>query len=212
MTFAADVLRRRGWTNHLVEDIEFQLEALLDGHAVDFAADAVVEAEMPTTLDASRTQHERWERGRLEMARRYLPSLVRAAVSGPLDRRVYLDAAIDLAVPPLSILVAATGAVAGVALVVAAVAPSAASLRRAAAGIALGVAETGVVLSALRMVRASPAVYRSLLGAPRLVTWKVALWVRVAARRGDVAWVRTPRNEEIPTTALASAAIGGASA
>ena len=64
MVFAADVVRATPVvSDHLTEDIELQLELLLDGEKVAFAPDAVVEAEMPTTLEAaSQTQHERWER------------------------------------------------------------------------------------------------------------------------------------------------------
>ncbi len=55
-------------------------------------------------------------------------------------------------------------------------------------------AQTFYVWSALRMVDAPPAVYRSLLGAPRLVLWKLRLWGEMLVRPGDVAWVRTARN------------------
>ncbi len=76
MVFRTDVLSQRAWTNHLTEDNELQLELLLAGTTVDFAPDAVIEAEMPTTIDASVSQHQRWERGRMEMVTRYeLPLL-----------------------------------------------------------------------------------------------------------------------------------------
>ncbi len=80
MVFDTDLLHSHGWTNHLTEDIELQLDLLLEGWRVAFAPDAVVEAEMPTTMAASRTQHQRWERGRLELARRYTPRLLRRSV------------------------------------------------------------------------------------------------------------------------------------
>ena len=66
-----------GFSDHLTEDIELHMELLLTGERVSFAADAVLAAEMPATLGASRSQQERWERGRLEMARRYVPRLLR---------------------------------------------------------------------------------------------------------------------------------------
>src|SRR5262249_20165534 len=109
MVFRRHVLLQHGWSNHLTEDIELQLELLLQGTRVAFARDAVVEAEMPATLEASRSQPERWERGRLEMTRRFLPALVRNAVTGR-DRIACLDAAVDQLLPPFSVTVAATGA------------------------------------------------------------------------------------------------------
>ena len=56
--------------------------------------------------------------------------------------------------------------------------------------------EAGYVVSALLITGAPPAVYRSLLSAPRAVLWKVGLWSRVLTRPDDVRWVRTARNAE----------------
>ena len=63
MILSASVLDRLSFSNHLVEDIEFQLTLLLAGDTVAFAPDATVEAEMPTTLEAAHSQQSRWERG-----------------------------------------------------------------------------------------------------------------------------------------------------
>jgi cellulose synthase/poly-beta-1,6-N-acetylglucosamine synthase-like glycosyltransferase len=195
MAFAADVLRTHRWTNHLTEDIELQMELLLAGTRVRFAPAAVVEAEMPHTLDASRSQHERWERGRLDMARRYVPKLVRqAARGGPAGRVAYLDAALDLLVPPFSVLVAGTTVWTGVAVLRSFIAPRRAT-RRSLLIAALAVAgEMVYVLSALRLARAPASVYRALLGAPKFVVWKVRLWGRMVVRGHTVTWVRTSRN------------------
>jgi 1,2-diacylglycerol 3-beta-glucosyltransferase len=209
MVFAAPVLASHEWTNHLTEDIELQLELLLEGTRVAFAPDARVAAEMPTTVAGSETQHERWERGRLEMARRYLPTLLRRAFSGRSGQRLACaDAAVDLALPPFSVIVAAS------AVWSAAVVGAAAVRRRTDRSVfvaaAVVVAHGVYVLSALRMVDAPAAVYRSLLAAPRLVAWKVRLWCRQFRRRTDVTWVRTARNSE-PTgpAALAEDAVDG---
>ena len=50
------------------------------------------------------------------------------------------------------------------------------------------------VASGLVLDHAPPAVYRSLLSAPRAVLWKAALFAGVV-RRQDVAWSRTARDE-----------------
>jgi len=195
MVFAADVVRARQFTEHLTEDIEFQLDLLLDGTKVQFAPDAVVEAEMPTTVAASQTQHERWEGGRLELARRYVPRLARRAVTGgPAGRVAYADATLDQIVPPFSLVVAGTMAVGAFTAVRAVVAPGAGRRRDLAVIAGVTVAEAAYVVSALRMTDAPAAVYRSLLGAPRLVAWKVGLWLRVLMRGKDVQWIRTARN------------------
>jgi cellulose synthase/poly-beta-1,6-N-acetylglucosamine synthase-like glycosyltransferase len=192
MVFVPEILRKYGWSNHLTEDIELQLELLLDGVLVEFAPDAVVEAEMPATMEGSRTQHERWERGRLDLVRTFLPRLLRKALKGGAPGRIAcLDAAADQVVPPFSITVVATMAWGGAALVLAA-----ATRRRAPAILAITLAgmQAAYVLSGLRLASAPPAVYRSLLNAPRFVLWKVKLWVRMLGPARDVSWVRTDRN------------------
>jgi hypothetical protein len=116
----------------------------------------------------------------------------RAASARGRARLAYVDAAVDLAVPPFSVVVAVTTAWAGLSLF------RAAARRRfgltGAAALGVMAAQSGYVLSALRMVGAGPAVYRSLLGAPRVVVWKLGLWGRQLVGREDVAWVRTARN------------------
>ena len=193
MVFATDVLRTRGWSDHLTEDAELQLELLEDGIKVAFEPAALVEAEMPATTEGSRTQHERWERGRVELTRRFVPGLLRrSVVGGPAGRVAYLDAALDQAVPPFSILVAATTAWAS--LETLAVATRRHRPRHLAVSLAVAGAQTAFVFSALRMVGAPRSVYRSLAQAPRMVVWKVVLWLRVLLGGEGTAWVRTARN------------------
>ena len=78
MAFTRRALTVGTWSNHLTEDIELQMELLFAGILVAYAPTAVVEAEMPATLQAAVTQNERWERGRLQLAKRYVPTLLRA--------------------------------------------------------------------------------------------------------------------------------------
>lgn len=195
MIFAHDVLRTRSFSNHLVEDIELGLDLLLEGTSVAFAPDAGVEAEMPTTVEASRTQHERWERGRLEMTRRYVPTLLgRAVRGGPAGRFAYADAAADQLLPPFSLVVAGTAGALVTAAAGAVAFPSRRARRRIAVATIAAVVQFGYVLSGLRMVDAPTQTYRSLLSAPRLVLWKLGLLLRVVRQPEDVAWVRTERN------------------
>jgi hypothetical protein len=207
MVFRGDLLRSRTWSNHLTEDIEFQLECLLDGILVRFAADAVVSAEMPTTIEASQTQHQRWERGRLDMLRRFAPALARRSFAGGGAGRVaYADALVDQVVPPFSLLVAGTAVLSALSAMRAVVRPGASSRHGLAASSGLLAVEAAYVLSALRMTDAPSAVYRSLLGAPRMVLWKVSLWSRVLVRPDDVAWIRTARNTKAHPDAGSAAA------
>ena len=81
MAFRNDLLSGRHWSNHLIEDAEFQMGLLLDGHLVTYVPDAVVRAEMPATLDAATSQNERWELGRMQLIRTYVPLLARRAAT-----------------------------------------------------------------------------------------------------------------------------------
>ena len=195
MLFRAELLQDREFSAHLTEDVELQLELLLDGQSVGFLPNAVVEAEMPVDLAGARTQNERWERGRQDLARRFVPQLVRRSLARHESHRWrYLDAALDLTVPPLSVLGAATGATAVAAV---AVGPGASHTGRFGRALAvaslLGLAVH--VLGGLRVARSPREVYLALLGAPRFVVWKVILWVRVLLRPDVVSWRRTGRNQ-----------------
>jgi N-acetylglucosaminyldiphosphoundecaprenol N-acetyl-beta-D-mannosaminyltransferase len=70
-------------------------------------------------------------------------------------------------------------------------------LARANAALAgmLVVAQAVYVLSGLRLVGAPRSVYLSLLRAPLLVAWKLALLARTVVVPGRVEWTRTSRNE-----------------
>jgi 1,2-diacylglycerol 3-beta-glucosyltransferase len=195
MAFRADVLERRSWSDHLTEDVELHLDLLLDGTLVAFAPAATVEAEMPETLEAARTQHERWERGRLDLLRRYAPGLARRAVAGgPAGRVAYVDALLDQLVPPFSVVVAGSGLWGTAAFVRAVVTPSPARTRELVVASAVVAAQVGYVLTALRLVNAPASVYRALLRAPAMVWWKLRLWGRVLTRPSGVRWIRTARN------------------
>jgi hypothetical protein len=195
MVFRAELLRTRRFSAHLTEDVEFQLELLLEGERVGFLPDARIEAEIPTTLAGATTQNERWELGRLQLARRFVPVLARRTLLGGEPGRIANgDALLDQLVPPLSVLAAATMAVttatsAGVV---------ASRGRSGRAGVALAWLSVGAlgfhVIAGLRVARAPRAVYGALLGAPRAVAWKVALWLRVLLRPRGVSWQRTERN------------------
>jgi hypothetical protein len=197
MAFRREVLRARRWSNHLVEDMEMQAELTCDGIAVSYVHDAVLAAEMPDTLDASRTQNERWELGRLQLVRDHLRPVLRTVVIGPRGRRwIAADTAFDLLVPPLSVMVAAeaaTTALAAAAAVVGGARRDRVVLIGAAASAAVvaGHLATGLWASGGRR-----GVLRAATALPGYVLWKAGLWLRVLRRPDDVTWTRTRRNAD----------------
>jgi len=193
MAFDARIVEQHPWSGHLIEDAEFQLELVLEGVPVAYAPAARVAAEMPDRLDASVTQHQRWERGRWLTVRRFAgPLLGRVVRGGPLPRRVYLDAFLDLLVPPLSMLVMVNVVAVLLGLGARIVHPG--RPRWLPVAVASAMLTAFHVVAGLVLVRAPASVWRSLLAAPRLIGWKLALLVGVARRPDDVTWSRTARN------------------
>lgn len=193
MAFRRGLLSGRRWSNHLVEDAEFQLELLLDGHVVRYVPGAALHAEMPHDRDQSTSQQQRWERGRAELTRRFAPDLARAALTG---RPAAIDSLFDLLLPPLSVVavsyVLGAGASAPIAL------RGRAGARRVLLVSSLGILTVGLhAIAGLFSVRADRVHYRTLLAAPRTILWKTRLWATTALGRSDVRWQRTRRNAEV---------------
>jgi len=186
MVFAADILRTHRWSASLTEDIEYHMELILAGERATFAPDAVVWAEMPNSLRSAQTQNERWEKGRMEMVRRFVPRLLGEAAR----RRSFLlfDAAVEQLIPPFSVVTGGSVAVLLAALAL-----------RSAVGIALAVCivlgQAIYVFAGLALARAPREVYRSLLFAPAFVVWKLWIYVRLLLGIKPGSWVRTARND-----------------
>ena len=212
MVFAAEVMQAHRWPASITEDIELHMDLILAGERVTFAPDALVWAEMPDTLAEAQTQNERWERGRVELARRYVPRLLHeargAAQQGRRGRAFLLfDAALEHLIPPFSLLAALSGV--GLLLAGLLAVPGRGRRKRACLpgvnlllGVALLAGQAIYLLAGLRLVRAPRQVYQSLLAAPRYVLWKLLLYLGVLSGRGKDDWVRTARKEPLSESSL----------
>jgi hypothetical protein len=108
----------------------------------------------------------------------------------------HADAILDHLVPPLSVLIAAN-TLCGVGAATMTVARGRRVDRLNL--LSSAVSATVIVLhvtAGLRSVDAPRSTYRALLHAPRMVAWKLSLWLRVLARPNSVKWTRTARNVE----------------
>jgi cellulose synthase/poly-beta-1,6-N-acetylglucosamine synthase-like glycosyltransferase len=88
----------------LVEDMQLGIDMALRGHLPLFCSNARVTSGLPSADRAFVSQRTRWEHGHLVTAARQIPLLVGASIrrrSWPL-----LGIALDLSVPPLTLLVA----------------------------------------------------------------------------------------------------------
>ena len=120
----------------------------------------------------------------IERVRRELPQLLGHALRR--DPRV-LDAAIDLAVPPIGLL--ALVMLAGAAVTAAAVALHLAAAWSSSPWLLAMVALTGFVVIGLLSAGAPASTYLALLEVPRFLVWKVLTYARIAAGfESAIAW------------------------
>jgi cellulose synthase/poly-beta-1,6-N-acetylglucosamine synthase-like glycosyltransferase len=188
MCFTRAVLRAVPYQAYsLAEDIEYGIQLGLGGHRVRYVDEAEVLGEMVSNPRSATSQRQRWEGGRLMLARQ---------LAGPLladawQRRsaLSLDLAMDLLVLPLAYLVLLAGIalLAGGALQLAGVAV-AGPLWVAAACLTI------IVLYVLRGWSLSGLGWRGLVDlarAPAYFVWKL---LALATRRERDRWVRTDRN------------------
>jgi len=88
---------------NVVEDMQLGIELALRGKPPLFLPEARVDSPLPQQRSAARTQRTRWEHGHLKTLLALSPRLLRLAV---VHRRLDLFwLALDLAIPPLSLLV-----------------------------------------------------------------------------------------------------------
>jgi hypothetical protein len=189
MAFTRELLARRPWTAlSLAEDQEHHLALVAGGERVVFAAETCVMSAMPTSLRRSRTQQLRWDAGRVALIRTWTPRLLRAG----LRRRdtAQIHAALEPLVPPQSLLLALNAA--GCLLAVRA-RPAVRAL-----AVANAAGQAAFVLGGLAVTRAPASVWRALVFAPALATWKLGLLARLWLGRGPTTWVRTEREPQAP--------------
>ena len=172
----------------IVEDMEYHLRLVRAGYKVAFLDTTTVRAEIPTRSSGARTQHARWEGGRLRMALTHGPGMLRDVLRGRL--RV-IEPLLELMLLPLALHMAL--------LVGAAAMPGSAELLsplRVAALCGMGVVLLHV-LSAIWIGRLGLQGLVALSLVPFYAAWKLvqipAIW---RASRRDAAWVRTER--ELP--------------
>ena len=78
MALSADTLDAVPWTSFsLTEDREYHLNLVDAGRSVDFAGEAEVLTPAPSTRAGAETQETRWDAGNLQLARRWIPRLLR---------------------------------------------------------------------------------------------------------------------------------------
>ena len=183
----------------LVEDVEYGIALGHAGIRVAYADAATVYGEMVAGAKDSESQRQRWEGGRMQLLRREVPDLLRAAWrqrSGML-----LDLALDLLTPPLSYVAVGIALGGLAAAVLLALGPPSLGLALGAGLWALHLAcLLAYVLRGAALSDQGVRAYAVLLWAPVYVAWKLLLAVknRLPGGRRDASWVRTARTSSDP--------------
>lgn len=197
MCFRREVFAKLGWESYsLAEDAEYHMRLIDAGIHVAYVPDAIVSTEMPTSLRQAQSQQTRWERGRIDLVRACFGPLLRGFVR---DRDLArLDVAMEIVLPPLSL-------VAGLTLVYAVLAALLAWWPSIMVASALSMALGIHIIIGAALAQLSRRAYFSLLRAPLFVIWKC--WIYLSAlggallRRGTKSWVRTERVVSSSTSA-----------
>jgi 1,2-diacylglycerol 3-beta-glucosyltransferase len=193
MLLRRTLLERIPWSAFTAtEDLEYSTDLRLAGVRLRFAPRAVVYGPASGLGKAGATQRMRWEGGRFHVVRTRFPRLLGAMLWH--GKWSLWDAAADLAVPPLGLLVLLSLLGGGVSL--------AAGILGAVdlwAGVPWGAVVLlliSYVLVGLRAARAPASAYRALLSTPQFLVAKLGTYLRMTRGLGADRWERTERPSE----------------
>ncbi|MEQ9552854.1 MAG: glycosyltransferase family 2 protein [Coleofasciculus sp. G3-WIS-01] len=175
-------------SNNIVEDMQLGIDLAIAGHPPLFCLDARVTGCLPQQQEAAKTQRTRWEHGHLQTLLTQVPRLLSQSL---FQRRVDLFAiALDLVVPPLSLLVMIWVAAMGGTLLAAIVGVS------WIPAIFVGLEGLLILLSIIgawaKFCREDiPA--QTLLTVPFYILWKIPLYLAFLVKPENK-WIRTERD------------------
>lgn len=168
----------------VVEDLEYHIHTVIAGECVHFVENAVVYSHLPFSSSGEDSQQSRWQGGRLWVARKWLPKLLRLIAGGQFR---LIEPALDLAALPMALGVAA--------LLMESIIPL--HWVHIYVLTALCIVATHVVVSAY----AGPnplATLRLLAMTPLYILWKLRLipqFLKASSRRA--VWIRTDRGAPV---------------
>lgn len=175
-------------SGNIVEDMQLSLDLLLVGYPTIFCAEADVTGALPQQKQAATSQRTRWEHGHLQTLVRQVPRLLKAWLKQ--GHFALLAIALDLSIPPLSLLVILWV----VALVAASIVGWFLALYvpmyfLALEGLLLLLA---IITSWAKFARQTlPLV--TLLAVPLYILWKIPLYLAFL-KKPQTKWVRTERD------------------
>jgi cellulose synthase/poly-beta-1,6-N-acetylglucosamine synthase-like glycosyltransferase len=176
--------------DRIAEDLVLGLQLAAAGHPPVFCPSARVTSEFATSVKGAGTQRTRWEQGHLDTILKVAPGLLARGVAR--GDRALLALALDLAVPPLSLLGLLVFAVAGATALAAFLGFSSPAF---AISVASLVAFAATAFLAWFKCGRDILPPRSLLRIPSYVVGKLGLYGQFLLRGAESQWVRTDRRE-----------------
>ncbi|MEA5507021.1 glycosyltransferase family 2 protein [Halotia wernerae UHCC 0503] len=173
---------------YIVEDMKLGLDLTIAGHTPVFCPQANVTALLPQQAQATKSQRTRWEHGHLKSLLTYVPVLLKSSVEQ--KRLDLLISALDMCVPPLSLLVLIWLLLTAVSLVfgvLTALWMPVAFL--ATAGLFLLIA----ILGAWVKFGRTDLPLQELLTVPFYVIWKIPIYLKFLVQPQNK-WIRTERD------------------
>ena len=192
MAFSWDALRGVDLASgEIVEDMALGLTLARRGRPPRLCLSAVVKSSGASGDAAAAVQRRRWEHGHLATLLREAPRLAWAGVAR--GRPGLVGLAVELAVPPLSLLLILMIIAVGLGLVAGVTGQGGHGWGpMMLSGVAVGLVAVSVAAGWWRHGR-SLVSGRSLLAAPAYVWWKIPIYLRFLGKR-ERAWIRTQRN------------------
>lgn len=190
MTFKkAAFLKAHGPVNAITQDLELTIKLLTEsGLTVDYNPQAVVYAEAPNSAKAADSQRSRWEVGRLYTFERWSKKLW-DRYTASLEFK-YLDAIIDLMIPPLAMVVMLQLLFLILSLIT--------QERLLIIGAVSSVSVTVLyVVSGMIMRRCSWYTWLNILKLPYFLVWKLGIYIKLMLSKRLTEFTRTKRNLEV---------------
>ncbi len=188
MAFPMNAIRSVDLANaNLVEDMKLGFDLSIAGYPPLFCPQATVTGILPSQQQAAKSQRTRWEHGHLQTLLNYVPKLLKASIK---QKRIDLFVtALDLCVPPLSLLVVFWSLLMGLSLLAAILGSWMPLTIASSAGCLLIIA----ILSAWNRFGRKDLPLVELLAIPVYVLFKIPLYLKFLIRPQN-SWVRTERD------------------
>lgn len=189
MAFPWSVIAHAPLANsNIVEDMQLAVDLAIAGHPSVFCEEAKVTGRLPQQKSAAKSQRVRWEHGHLKTLLTQVPQLLKASLG---QRRFDLLAiALDLCIPPLSLLVMMWAAVMGGALLAGALGASwIPAIFLAIQGLLILIS----IIGAWAKFGRADLPARTLLAVPFYILWKIPLYFAFLVRP-QTKWIRTERD------------------